>query len=34
MGRACTVHGEMTNLYNILVGEPEAKIPLERPRHR
>jgi hypothetical protein len=26
--------GEMRNAYNILVGKPEEKIPLGRPRHR
>jgi hypothetical protein len=26
--------GEMTNAYNILVGKPEGKIALGRPRHR
>jgi hypothetical protein len=26
--------GEMTNAYNILVGKPEGKRPLGRPRSR
>jgi hypothetical protein len=26
--------GEMGNSYRILVGKPEGKIPLGRPRHR
>jgi hypothetical protein len=26
--------GEMRNAYNILVGKPEGKRPLGRPRHR
>jgi hypothetical protein len=26
--------GEMTSVYNILVGKSEGKIPLGRPRHR
>jgi hypothetical protein len=26
--------GEMRNAYRILVGKPEGKRPLERPRHR
>jgi hypothetical protein len=26
--------GEMRNAYNILVGKPERKIPLRRPRRR
>jgi hypothetical protein len=29
---ACT--GEMRNAYNTLVGRPEGKISIERPRHR
>jgi hypothetical protein len=34
MGRACSTNGEKTNAYRILVGKPEGKIPLGRPRHR
>jgi hypothetical protein len=34
MGRACGMHGEMRNAYNILVGKPERKRPLGRSRHR
>jgi hypothetical protein len=34
MGGACSMHGEMTTAYNILVGKPEAKTPLERPRRK
>jgi hypothetical protein len=26
--------GEMRNTYRILVGKPEGKTPLGRPRHR
>jgi hypothetical protein len=26
--------GEGRNMYRVLVGEPEGKRPLERPRHR
>jgi hypothetical protein len=26
--------GEMRNLYKVLVGKPEGKRPLGRPRHR
>jgi hypothetical protein len=26
--------GERTNLYRVLMGKPEGKRPLERPRHR
>jgi hypothetical protein len=29
-----TCMGQMRNAYNILVGKPEAKRPLGRPRHR
>jgi hypothetical protein len=32
MGRACSRNGEARNAYRILVGEPEGKRPLERPR--
>jgi hypothetical protein len=31
MGRACSTNGEK-NAYRILVGKPEGKRPLERPR--
>jgi hypothetical protein len=34
MGRACSTNGEMRNAYTILVGKPEGKRPLGRPRHR
>jgi hypothetical protein len=34
MGRACSTHGEKRNAYMILVGKPEGKRPLGRPRRR
>jgi hypothetical protein len=34
MGRACSTNGEERNAYNILVGNPERKRPLGRPRFR
>jgi hypothetical protein len=34
MGRACSTIGEKRNAYRILVGNPEGKIPLGRPRYR
>jgi hypothetical protein len=34
MGRECSMHGENKNAYWILVGKPEGKRPLGRPRHR
>jgi hypothetical protein len=32
MGRACSTNGEKRNAYRILVGKPEGKSPLGRPR--
>jgi hypothetical protein len=32
MGRACSTHGEKRNACRILVGKPEGKGPLGRPR--
>jgi hypothetical protein len=32
MGRACSTKGEEKNAYRILVGNPEGKRPLGRPR--
>jgi hypothetical protein len=29
-----TCMGEKRNAYRVLVGKPEGKTPLERPRHR
>jgi hypothetical protein len=34
MGRACGTIGETRNTYRILVGKPEGKRPLGRPRRR
>jgi hypothetical protein len=34
MGKACSMNGEKTNAYTILVGKPEGKTPLRRPRFR
>jgi hypothetical protein len=34
MGRACSTNVEKRNVYRILVGMPEGKTPLGRPRKR
>jgi hypothetical protein len=34
MGRACSTNEQKTNAYRILVGKPEGKRPLGRPRRR
>jgi hypothetical protein len=34
MGRGCSTNGEKRNAYRILVGKPEGKRQLERPRRR
>jgi hypothetical protein len=34
MGRACSTNGETRNTYELLVGKPEGKRPLGRPRRR
>jgi hypothetical protein len=34
MGGACSTNGKKRNTYRILVGKPEGKRPLGRPRHR
>jgi hypothetical protein len=34
MGMACSTNGEKRNAYRILVGKPEVKRPLGRPRRR
>jgi hypothetical protein len=34
MGRACSTNGEKRNAYGILLGNPEGKRPLGRPRRR
>jgi hypothetical protein len=33
MGRACSTNGAKRNAYRILLGRPEGKRPLGRPRH-
>jgi hypothetical protein len=34
IGRVCSTNGEQRNVCMILVGEPEGKRPLGRPRRR
>jgi hypothetical protein len=34
MGGACSTNGEKMNAYRILVGKPEGRRPLGRPRRR
>jgi hypothetical protein len=34
MGGACSTKGEKRNAYRLLVGKPEGKRPLGRPRRR
>jgi hypothetical protein len=34
MGGLCSTNGEKRNAYRLLVGKPEGKRPLGRPRHR
>jgi hypothetical protein len=34
MGRACSTNGAKRNAYRILIGNPEGKRPLGRPRRR
>jgi hypothetical protein len=34
MGRTCNKHGERRNSYRNLVGKPEDKRPLGRPRRK
>jgi hypothetical protein len=34
MGRACSTNGEMRDTYKVLVGKPEGKVPLRRPRRK
>jgi hypothetical protein len=34
MSWACSTNGAKRNAYRILVGKPEGKIPLGRPRRR
>jgi hypothetical protein len=34
VGGAYSPNGEKRNAYRLLVGKPEGKTPLGRPRHR
>jgi hypothetical protein len=34
MGKACGTHGRGEKIYNVLVGKPEGKRPLGRPRRK
>jgi hypothetical protein len=34
MGGPCSTNGEKRNAYRLLVGQPEGKRPLGRPRRR
>jgi len=34
MGRACSTYGERRGVYKVLLGKPEGKRPLGRPRRR
>jgi hypothetical protein len=34
MDRSCSKYGEKRGTYRILVGNPEGKSPLGRPRNR
>ena len=34
MGRACRAYGGEERLYRVLVGKPEGKRPIGRPRRR
>ena len=34
MGRTCSTYGGSRNAYRVLVGKPEGKRPLGRPRSR
>jgi hypothetical protein len=34
MGGACSTYGKGRGVYLVLVGKPEVKRPLGRPRHR
>ena len=34
MGRACGAYGGGEGVYRVLVGKPEGRRPLGRPRHR
>jgi hypothetical protein len=34
MGGACNMNGEKRDVYRLLVGKPEGKRPLGKPKHR
>jgi hypothetical protein len=34
VGGTCGTHGEKRNVYRLLVGKPEGKRPLGRPRRK
>jgi hypothetical protein len=34
IGGACSTYGEVRGVYRVLVGKPEGKRPLGRPRRR
>jgi hypothetical protein len=34
VGRTCGTHGRERKVYKVLVGKPEGKRPLKRPRHK
>jgi hypothetical protein len=34
MGRACSIYGERRGAYRVLVGKPEGRRPLGRPRRQ
>jgi hypothetical protein len=34
MERACSTNGEKRNIYRFVVGKPEGKRQIGRPRHR
>jgi len=34
MGGGCSAHGERRGVYRVLMGKPEEKRPLARPRRR
>jgi hypothetical protein len=34
MGGACSTNGEKRNVYRLLMGRPEGRRPLGRPRRR
>jgi hypothetical protein len=34
MGRTCSTNGEKRNAYRILMGKPERKSPLSKPKRR